>query len=85
MMIMTGIVLTLISMMTKFSFKLESTMEEKINVLQPDSKLSDLVKIALYELIKNKFNAFEFDIQGVGPTGPIVMHFEVTMQQAGRS
>lgn len=60
-------------------------MDEKYNVLQPDSKISDLVKIALHELIKNDFNAFEFDIKGVGPAGPIVMHFEVTMQRAGHS
>ena len=60
-------------------------MEEKYNVLQPDATLSDLVKIALNELIKNNFNAFEFDIQGVGPDGPIVMHFEVTMQHASYS
>jgi hypothetical protein len=60
-------------------------MDEKYNVLQPDSKISDLVKIALHELIENDFNAFEFDIQGVGPSGPVVMHFEVSMQQVGRS
>jgi len=60
-------------------------MDKKINVLQPDSKLSDLVKIALYELIKNKFDSFEFDIHGVGPTGPVVMHFEATMHEVGRS
>ena len=60
-------------------------MKEKYNTLEPDSKVSDLVKMAMMELIKNDFNAFEFDIHGVGPKGPIVLHFEVTMQQAAHS
>lgn len=60
-------------------------MEEKYNTIQPDSTMIDLVKIAMKELIENDFNAFEFDIQGVCPKGPVVMHFEVTMQQAAHS
>jgi len=59
--------------------------DEKYNVLAPDATLADLVKMAANELTKNDFNAFEFDIQGFGPNGPVVMHFEVTMQQAAHS
>ena len=51
--------------------------DEKFNVLEPDSKISDLVQMAKHELKKNNFDAFEFDIHGFGPNGPVVMHFEV--------
>lgn len=60
-------------------------MDEKYKIIGPQTTLTDLVKLAATELIENGLNAFDFDIHGVGPDGPMVIHFEATIQKIGTS
>ena len=60
-------------------------MEEKFNVLGSEAKIYDLVEMAAKELFENGLNVLDFDIRGMTPDGPIVLHFEVTIQKVGNS
>jgi len=43
--------------------------------LPEDAKVSDLVRAALNQLVTNGLDAFEFRIEGSGPTGLFVLRF----------
>ena len=46
-------------------------------------KLKELVVMALQQIVENDLDAFEFDIHGMSPDGPIIMHIEASIQKIG--
>jgi hypothetical protein len=59
-------------------------MDEQYVTINPATMtLRELVILALHQITENDLDAFEFDIPGMSPDGPIVMHIEANIQKIG--
>lgn len=53
--------------------------------MTPETTIAEICSFALQALVTNGMDSFDFDIHGMGPGGPVILHFEATLQRTGNA
>ena len=53
--------------------------------MTPETTIAEICSFAMRALIEHRMDSFDFDIHGMGPSGPVILHFEATLQRSGKA